>query len=236
MENKFNCLICGEEIMYTPEKSEVMQCFYCGKKFTSNTKCKNSHYVCDSCHSKDAYEIIMNYCIESTEINPVKMAKVLMKHPSIKMHGPEHHFLIPAVLISSYYNKKELFIMKKEKLQEAAKRAKNVLGGFCGLYGSCGAGIGTGIFISIVTGATPLSKEEWKLSNLMTSKSLYHIAENGGPRCCKRDSFIAINEAIDFCKKNLNVDLEKETEIQCEFNKYNTQCIQNLCPFFQNYK
>jgi hypothetical protein len=45
----------------------------------------------------------------------------------------------------------------------------------------CGAGMGTGIFISIVTGATSLSIEEWRLSNLATAKSLLSISEHGGP-------------------------------------------------------
>ena len=34
------------------------------------------------------------------------MALTLMKSPSLKMHGPEHHFLIPAVLLCALYNAK----------------------------------------------------------------------------------------------------------------------------------
>jgi len=49
------------------------------------------------------------------------------------------------------------------------KRAEKVLGGFCGLYGGCTAAVGTGIFVSLVTNATPLSEGEWKLTNLTTA-------------------------------------------------------------------
>lgn len=236
MESKSKCLICGSELEYKIE-AEKLKCYYCGKIYFSNAKCKNGHYVCDECHSKGANDIILSYCKESNSKNPLKMSKDLMKHTSIKMHGPEHHFLVPAVLISSFCNTKNIEKSEKIiKLEESKKRAKNVLGGFCGLYGACGAGIGTGIFISVITGATPLSKESWKLSNFMTSKSLYSIADNGGPRCCKRDSFLAIEEAVNFVEENLNVKLEKEEKFYCEFSKFNNQCLKNNCKYFLRHK
>ncbi|VUT25840.1 MAG: hypothetical protein MOIL_01256 [Candidatus Methanolliviera sp. GoM_oil] len=66
------------------------------------------------------------------------------------------------------------------------------LGGFCGYHGDCGAAVGTGIFISLITDATPLSKHEWKLSNLMTAKSLLSIANHGGPRMLQ-EKYISSN-------------------------------------------
>jgi hypothetical protein len=36
------------------------------------------------------------------------MALNLMKNPQIKMHGPEHHFLVPAVLLAAYYNTQKI--------------------------------------------------------------------------------------------------------------------------------
>jgi len=62
-----------------------------------------------------------------------------MKNPKIKMHGPEHHFLVPAVLLSAYYNKKKDSRKKEDKIKEARKRAEKILGGFCGSHGICGA-------------------------------------------------------------------------------------------------
>ena len=75
------------------------------------------------------------------------------------MHGPEHHFLIPAVLLSAFYNVSGEPGEKEKKIKQARKRAENVLGGFCGFYGDCGAAVGTGIFVSVITGATPLSQK-----------------------------------------------------------------------------
>lgn len=51
---------------------------------------------------------------------------------------------------------------KAEQLATARKRAEDVKGG-------CGAAMGAGIACSIITGATPLARDEWRLSNLMTA-------------------------------------------------------------------
>ena len=162
----------------------------------------------------------------------MEMALTLMKNPQVKMHGPEHHFLVPAVLLSAYYNLKKDKVKKAVKIEEAGKRAEHVLGGFCGYYGNCGAAVGTGIFISLITEATPLSEYEWKLSNTMTAKSLLAIANKGGPRCCKRTTFLAIIEAVKFLRKNFDVEFTIE-KVKCEFNSLNKECLKDRCPFYE---
>jgi len=236
MENttnhKVNCLICGEELVYS-DNSVEMECFYCKNKYNSNTKCRNGHYICDNCHSLSAYELIKEFCFNTKMEDPLEMACILMRNPQIKMHGPEHHFLVPAVLLAAYYNKKGDYEEKKKKIVEASRRAKQILGGFCGFWGACGAGIGTGIFISLITGSTPLKVEEWKQSNTMTSRSLKIIAEHGGPRCCKRVTYLAIKEAVKFLKENFNINMNINEEYKCEFNELNKECLMNNCPYYE---
>lgn len=212
--------------------SEKMECFYCHKNFDSNAKCVNGHFVCDACHSLPASELIESHCIASTSEDPLELALNLMRSPQVKMHGPEHHFLVPAVLLAAYYNIKKDQTTKSRKIKEAKIRASNVLGGFCGLYGDCGAAVGTGIFVSLVTNSTPLSTKEWQQSNLMTAKSLFTIANHGGPRCCKRNTFLALNEAAKFAQENLGVAIKMSKNIQCEFTDLNKECLQKKCPFY----
>lgn len=109
-------------------------------------------------------------------------------------------------------------------------RGKKVPGGICGFWGSCGAAISAGMFVSIITKATPLSGEEWGLANLMTSQALYNIGNLGGPRCCKRNSHTAINAAIDFVEKKLDIHMENMNVI-CTYSDKNNQCIGKRCPF-----
>jgi hypothetical protein len=231
VNHKVNCLVCGAELKYENDYRK-MKCVFCGKTFDSNVSCLNGHFICDACHSLPAGDFIAQFCIASSSKNPIEQAIELMRDPRVKMHGPEHHFLVPAVLLSSYYNATGEVDNKEEKIRIAQKRAANILGGFCGFYGDCGAAVGVGIFISVLTGSTPLSVREWQLSNLGTAYSLLAIAEKGGPRCCKRNSFLAIQEATKFVQEHFKVSLPTSNDIKCEFNNMNKECIKEKCSFY----
>jgi len=230
LDHKTGCLICGEELVYTKDLAPL-ECSYCHEIYDSNAKCKNGHYVCDRCHSLPAVDLIENYCVTSKSEDPLELALTLMRSPNVKMHGPEHHFLVPAVLLAAYYNIKKDYKEKATKIRMAKKRSSQILGGFCGFYGNCGAAVGTGIFVSLITDATPLSVTDWKLANLITAKSLLTIAEHGGPRCCKRTTFLALLEAADFVKEHFGVSFNINKELKCEFYPLNNECLQEKCPF-----
>ena len=148
------------------------------------------------------------------------------------MHSPEHHFLVPAVLLAAYFNLIKDQENKERTIKEAKLRSVHILGGFCGFYGTCGVAVGTGIFVSLITKCTPLSISEWKLSNLLTAKSLLSIANHGGPRCCKRNTYLAINEAIKFIKEHFQVKMNTQNKIRCEFTTLNHECLRQHCPFY----
>ena len=101
----------------------------------------------------------------------------------------------------------------------------------CGFWGCCGAGISTGIYMSIITKATPLSGKSWGLSNCMTARALQAIGEIGGPRCCKRDTFTAVKEAVQMTKEKMGIEMELPEHIECGFYVENQQCLKNRCPY-----
>ena len=225
-----NCMICGGQLVYS-NTTQNMSCHFCKKHDDVNVICENGHYVCDSCHADNGISFITKYVKETKSKNPIIILTEIMKNITINMHGPEHHYLVVATLLSAYKNADGEIELDKA-LKSAEQRAKNVPGGVCGLWGSCGAGIASGIFISIITDATPLSEKEWAFANKMTSKSLNTISENGGPRCCKRNSYIAIIQAATFIKDNFGIMLEMPEQVSCIFSYRNKQCKKDDCLFF----
>ena len=175
---------------------------------------------------------LVSLCLEDTSCNPIEILERLMSQPECHMHGPEHHVLVGAALLTAYNNclPDSAKLDMKSALDEVVKRGQQVPGGACGYMGACGASISTGIFMSIVTRNTPFSTDTWRLCNLMTSRALEQVAENGGPRCCKRDSYLSVLTAIDFVKENLGVEMEKP-EVRCSRSQINEQCIGKKCPF-----
>ena len=225
---KDECLICGAPLKYS-EKDEMMECAVCRKKESSKTVCENGHYICNDCHTKGMDKII-GVCLAEKSKDPIKIVKKLMAMPFCHMHGPEHHVMVGAALRTAYKNAGGEIDLQKSLLEMHA-RGKKVPGGACGFWGACGAGVSAGMFVSVVTGSTPLAGEAWGLSNKMTSSALWAIGEIGGPRCCKRDSYLAISKAVEFSKAHLGVEMNFG-EIKCEHSMQNNQCFRERCPFF----
>lgn len=221
------CLICRAPLEYL-EKDEWMTCHICGRKELSKTRCINGHYVCNECHTA-GMDVIVGLCLEETSCDPVSIVEDMMNESFCHMHGPEHHVMVGAALLTAYRNAGG-DIDLEEALKEMLRRGRKVPGGACGFWGTCGAGISSGMFVSIISGSTPLSNEPYSLSNLMTSKSLEAIAEVGGPRCCKRNSYLAILTAAAFVKEHFGIEMETHP-ITCSRSQLNNQCIGIRCPF-----
>ena len=221
------CLICKAPLEYLTQ-DELMECAICHKQERSKTRCVEGHYVCSECHTQ-GMDSILGLCLSETSRDPIGILEKMMSMSFCHMHGPEHHVMVGAALLTAYKNAGGEIDLPKA-LQEMYSRGHAVPGGVCGFWGACGAGVSTGQFISIVTSATPLAVEPWGLSNLMTAKALESIGKVGGPRCCKRDSYLAILAAIDFAAEHLNVPMEKSLPV-CTRSGQNNQCIGKRCPF-----
>jgi hypothetical protein len=97
------CMVCGKPLRYL-EATEKRECAYCHKVQPTNTVCTDGHFVCDRCHQLGADDAIEQYCTKTTETDPIRIAITLMQNQVVNMHGPEHHFLVPAVLLAAYCN------------------------------------------------------------------------------------------------------------------------------------
>ena len=225
---KDECLICGKPLEYLPSAIE-MECAVCHQKEHSAARCTAGHYVCNACHMR-GMDAMMGACLRHTSRNPMTILRTLMALPFCHMHGPEHHTLVGAALLTAYKNSGGEIDLS-HALKEMYARGQKVPGGACGYWGACGAAISSGMFVSIVTGATPLGGRKWGLCNLMTSSSLQAIGDVGGPRCCKRNSALAITQAVRFAKEYLGVEMELEP-ITCVHSAQNNQCIGKRCPFY----
>lgn len=223
------CLICGEPLVYY-ETAREMTCVRCGGTFLSNAACEAGHYVCDACHGKQAVENILSYCAGCSLRDPIAIAKALMADPFVHMHGPEHHVLVGAALLTAYRNSGGAVDLEPA-LAELARRGEQVPGGACGFWGCCGAAVSAGIFFSVAAGATPMAGESWGLANRATAAALQAIGEIGGPRCCKRDAFTAILRAADLCRRELGVSMDTPEKVVCGFFPRNRECLGPRCPY-----
>lgn len=163
--NSEECLICKGPLEYLIQ-DQLMECAVCHRKELSKTRCVNGHYVCSDCHTQ-GMDSIFGLCLSETSADPVAIVRRMMDLPFCHMHGPEHHVMVGAALLTAYKNAGGVLDLEKA-LREMYSRGKAVPGGACGFWGACGAGISAGQFLAIATESTPLAREPWGLSNQMT--------------------------------------------------------------------
>jgi hypothetical protein len=225
------CLVCGKELLYS-DQAQVHKCLFCQKEFTSTIHCSEGHYICDECHRADASKIIEALTQKSSSTNPIQLAKEIMASPAFQMHGPEHHNMVPIVILTTLRN---LGVeLDERQFQNAWIRSKQLPGGICGSWGACGAALGAGIALSVTRNLTSLSREIWGQSNQDTGEILKAVGEYGGPRCCKRSSFSALRAVIKILERDGVVQFPKTAhEIPvCKDFWRNKQCLKISCPYY----
>ncbi len=222
------CMVCGRELYCIPDKLLRATCFYCGRVETTSVFCLAGHYVCNECHRKDILDIVESVCNESDLGDPLALALKIFALPELHMHGPEYHSIVPAVLVAAYCN-----CAGEEKgpaIREAISRGKEIFGGICGTHGACGACIGIGIAYSIIHRVTPYSEKSRGRANYMTALALMAISRFGGPRCCKRDSILAIEAAREHFGGFAHAAASAAKYICRQFAN-NDKCIGKRCPY-----
>lgn len=169
-------------------------------------------------------------CLRTNSTNPYEILLELMRQPETPMHGPVHHILDGAAFMTAMHNAGAEFGLDAA-LDELAARGAQMPGATCGKWGVCGAAASVGAALAIIHGTGPLSDSEYYQDNLrLTSRILARIAEHGGPRCCKRNGFTAIDTACDFVRERYGMEL-KTQKIKCDFSAKNAQCIGARCPY-----
>ncbi len=228
MKSNVNCGVCGKSLIYSADP-KTFTCVFCGESSSANIYCPDGHYICDQCHSKESLTILRQIAAESKSKSPAEIFELVVSHPSVPMHGPEHHSIIPAAIIIAARNAG--FPVADNAIEQAITRGSKVPGGWCGFHGACGAAIGVGTAVSIMAKATPLTGRERSLALEATSRALANMIDDQ-PRCCKRAGRRAMEAGIDFINEKFNLVLEKSPHIKCTYSSRNRECAGNDCAYF----
>ncbi len=225
------CMVCGTELHYFATSRE-MNCSYCGRSFSANGCCEQDHFVCDDCHRENGLEVIKTICRETKERDLITLLELIRSHPAIPMHGPEHHAIIPGIILACYRNSGG--DITKEAILTGINRGGDIPGGVCGFWGACGAAIGAGIAVSTIYAATPLTPAPRQTAQAFSAKILKIISEYKGGRCCQRETWLALSETARLSAEMLSVPMEAMGALRCSQYTQNKECIRKQCPLWEN--
>ncbi len=225
---KSGCIICGAELVYL-KVDETRTCHYCGQVMSANAQCIKGHFVCDSCHQTDAVKIVRHLCLHSHETDAAILMQSIRLHPHFRKHGPEHHSLVPAVILTTLRNSG--YDISDEQINTSIDRGQTIPGGACAFLGICGAAVGVGIAFSVLVAATPYDGDTRQVVQQVTQKVLSRIASYNAPRCCQRDCWIALHEASKLLRNKFSTTFAI-SPIICEQFSENKECIHDQCPLW----
>ena len=176
---------------------------------------------------------VRNACLAWRGEGPAELLEALMSDERCAAFGPVHHFLVGATLLTcAWRSLRADDTGLEEALDELGSRAACVPGATCAKWGVCGAAASCGMAFAVLAGNAPLRHEGWSEGQLMVSEILAAIARAGSPRCCKRDSRIAVRTAIPWFNEYFGTSLRVvEPDPVCAVASLNKACLGGECPY-----
>ncbi len=223
------CMVCGADLHYLAGE-EQHRCSYCQQLLPALAVCEQGHFVCDSCHSVDALQVIERLALASTETDLLSLFEEIRSHPAIPANGPEYHALVPAVILAAYRNSGGQ--LTDDELIAGLRRGTQVAGGSCAFWGVCGAAAGVGIAFSLILKANPLDGPSRQAVQNASCQVLAEISALPLARCCRRDCWLALGQAAKLSGSLLPVTLKAEGVFVCNQTGINQECAGALCPWF----
>lgn len=175
-------------------------------------------------------QLILRDVRRETSCVPTEIFEHITAKGYVNMHGPEHHILDGACLLTAYRNAGGSLDLDAA-LDKLCAEGLRMPGAMCGLWGVCGAVTSVGAALAIIDGTGPLSADgTWGGHMAFTSAAIAELGRIDGPRCCKRDAMVALKNGIEYVNAHYPVRLEWVQPV-CRWSQQNMQCIGTRCPF-----
>lgn len=223
------CHLCGEPLIYL-DRDQNKVCAKCGKEKRANAVCYRGHFICDACHVQDPKELIRRVCSTTIETDMIRLLQEIRSHACIPMHGPEHHAIVPGIILATYRNLGGN--VTEDEIFAGIERGALIPGGSCAFMGACGAAVGVGIAFSIILGSNPLTPGPRQNVQGVVSAVISRLAGHRAARCCQRDCFLVLREAARLSRDYLSLSLKAGEQIPCTQHEENTECIKSGCPLY----
>jgi hypothetical protein len=222
-----DCMLCGAPLEYFSQDRELI-CVYCKTPSAANAACREGHFVCDSCHTKDALGVIERICITTKEQDMIGLMKQIRTHEAVKINGPEHHAMVAGIVIATYRNLGGS--ATDDMIGTAIQRGAKIPGGYCGFAGACGAALGAGIAVGILMESNPLKPVQRRSVQSLTSRIMTVLSHLEAARCCQRESWLALKELAKISADYLPVELQAREDLVCRQAAENRECLGSECP------
>ena len=88
--------------------------------------------------------------------------------------------------------------------------------------------------VSVILEGDPLAARPRARSMRASSAVLAEIARTEAPRCCQRQSYVALKKTAELSRELLPLSLRAEAPMRCGQMSLNAECIGPACPLIQD--
>ncbi len=169
-------------------------------------------------------------CLQLTDTDMLSLLQKMRQLPEIPMHGPEHHGLVAAIILTAYRNSGGE--LPADLVVEGTLRANSIPGRSCGVLGVCGAAVGVGAAFALLLNSSPVKADEKKIVQTAVWDVTGQIVELGAPRCCQRECVLALKTAARLSERFLPIKLTAEKQFECQQWSECQECIGERCLLF----
>jgi 7,8-dihydro-6-hydroxymethylpterin dimethyltransferase len=223
------CLVCGAPLMYL-QKDSPARCHYCQAELSATAVCERGHFVCDDCHTTDGLAAIERFCQTTRETDLITLLDEMRRHPAIPRHGPQHHVMVPAIILTAFRNLGG--DVTPQMFRTAFSRGQSISGGSCAFWGVCGAAAGVGIAFSLLLKANPLKPRERRQVLGAVQAVLGELDSWEAARCCQRECWLSLRKAAELSRELLPIPLPAEAPLACQQSGERQDCLQSRCPLW----
>ena len=223
------CIICSADIIYEKQNTNKT-CYLCSNVFSASSMCRNSHYVCDTCHSEGSLAYVKNLLTKTGITDMINLMNIVRSLPMFNIHGPEHHSATAGVIAAVYKNSGGK--ISNDDILTAIDRSSAIPGGVCAYWGSCGAVLGAGAAFSVIMDSSPLKpNQRQKIQKIITELS--QVTSNlRAARCCQREVWLTLQKVSELSKIHLDIELSAKGKVECYQVEENSECIHQACSFY----
>ena len=111
------------------------------------------------CTMEERCRRIIDFCLQEKSCDPIEIFGHAARQDFVRMHGPEHHVLDGACLLTAFHNAGGNLTNLPEALKRLMNEGLRMPGAVCGLWGVCGAVMSIGAALAIIEGTGPLSTD-----------------------------------------------------------------------------
>jgi hypothetical protein len=170
-------------------------------------------------------------CLTTPETDMIALLQEIRGHPAIPLHGPEHHMLVPGVILAAYRNLGGE--VSPEMLRTALRRGRSGARRLVRLHRGLRRRAGCGHRLQPAPGGQSGEGRRTPTGAANHPGGAPGTIGFAAARCCQRDSWLALTKAAELSRDYLPIALRAEAPLYCTQARQNRECLGTACPLWE---